>query len=430
MGSTRKRQILKSKNDWTATVAILGARRHYAVPSILASEKRLERFFTDFYLRDSSFEGLLRKKLLKSSYKLFRQAAMRSSLDLQSGSIHSFPLLGIAYAFARRLSTRASHAEKVDIFFNKLFTKSVNSKGFGNASIVYGMNTASLEMFSYAKEKKLSCILEQCSSPYPIYDRLLAEEYQLWPRWERDQYPHSHQLLYDRERGEWDLADTIVCGSEFVASGLEMSGVSRQKCVVIPSPVDVQKFTKVERKNTSSNSPLNVLFLGGIRLMKGIQYLSEALHRMGQNRKIHVKAAGAILLEPEAINSLEKNMDILGLIPRAETAKLFSWADVLVLPSICEGSALVTYEALASGVPVITTPNAGSHVIDGFTGFIVPIRDSLAIAEKLDLYARDANLLKDMSSAARHYAEEHFSYQEYSKNIISVAENISQIVYE
>lgn len=117
-------------------------------------------------------------------------------------------------------------------------------------------------------------------------------------------------------------------------------------------------------------------------------------------------------------------MEVLGLIPRSEIPELLAWADVLVLPSICEGSALVTYEALASGVPVITTPNAGSPVIDGETGYIVPIRDSLAIAEKLERLAAAPELLKDMSAAARRYAEEHLSYEAYSKRLISAFEQV------
>jgi glycosyltransferase involved in cell wall biosynthesis len=76
-------------------------------------------------------------------------------------------------------------------------------------------------------------------------------------------------------------------------------------------------------------------------------------------------------------------------VTRQEVRRHYQWADVFVFPSLCEGSAMVTYEALAAGLPVITTPNAGSVVRDGVDGFIVPIRDAEAIAAKLDLLARD-----------------------------------------
>jgi len=57
-----------------------------------------------------------------------------------------------------------------------------------------------------------------------------------------------------------------------------------------------------------------------------------------------------------------------------------------VLPSICEGSATVTYEALASGVPVICTPKTGSMVRHGVDGNIVPIRNPEAIAQSIENY--------------------------------------------
>jgi glycosyltransferase involved in cell wall biosynthesis len=84
-------------------------------------------------------------------------------------------------------------------------------------------------------------------------------------------------------------------------------------------------------------------------------------------------------------------------------AQHYAWADVFLLPSISEGSAGVCYEALAAGLPVITTPNAGSVVRYGVDGFVVPIRDPEAIAEQLLRLARDRELLGVMalSSVAR-----------------------------
>src|SRR5436309_15926178 len=49
----------------------------------------------------------------------------------------------------------------------------------------------------------------------------------------------------------------------------------------------------------------------------------------------------------------------------------YRWADVLLLPSVCEGSAMVSYEALSAGLPVLTTPNAGSLVRHGLDGFVL-----------------------------------------------------------
>ena len=59
-------------------------------------------------------------------------------------------------------------------------------------------------------------------------------------------------------------------------------------------------------------------------------------------------------------------------------------ADVFVFPSLFEGSAVVTYEALACGLPSIVTPSAGSVVRDGIEGFLVPESNVLALAERME----------------------------------------------
>ena len=70
------------------------------------------------------------------------------------------------------------------------------------------------------------------------------------------------------------------------------------------------------------------------------------------------------------------------------------------LPSLCEGSATVCYEALAAGLPVITTPNAGAVIRHGIEGYIVPIRDVNATVECLERLALNPDLLAVMSEAA------------------------------
>jgi glycosyltransferase involved in cell wall biosynthesis len=66
-----------------------------------------------------------------------------------------------------------------------------------------------------------------------------------------------------------------------------------------------------------------------------------------------------------------------------------------------EGSATVTYEALAAGLPVICTPNTGSVVRNGVDGFVVPIRDPDAIVDAIEMLSENRSLLETMSSRAK-----------------------------
>jgi glycosyltransferase involved in cell wall biosynthesis len=80
--------------------------------------------------------------------------------------------------------------------------------------------------------------------------------------------------------------------------------------------------------------------------------------------------------------------------------ELYEWADVLVLPSIVEGSAIVTYEALACGIPVIVTPNAGAWITHDVEGLVVPVRNSDALAAAIERFARDRSFLASCSANA------------------------------
>ena len=92
--------------------------------------------------------------------------------------------------------------------------------------------------------------------------------------------------------------------------------------------------------------------------------------------------------------------------------------DVFVFPSLFEGFGLVLLEAMAMGLPIITTTHtAGPDLIEeGREGFIVPIRDANAIAEKLTRLHEDRSLRDEMSASARRRAKE-FTWEDYGAKL-------------
>lgn len=107
----------------------------------------------------------------------------------------------------------------------------------------------------------------------------------------------------------------------------------------------------------------------------------------------------------------------IGQVPRALVQEEFRAADLFVFPTLAEGFALVHLEALACGVPVITTPHCGSAVRDGVDGFVVPIRDASAIADRVQLLLRDRTFRDRMSAAARTRASE-FVWDRYAEHLL------------
>jgi glycosyltransferase involved in cell wall biosynthesis len=126
---------------------------------------------------------------------------------------------------------------------------------------------------------------------------------------------------------------------------------------------------------------------------------------------------GAISLRPEAAAEMGQHVQLTGPVPRGEVTRHFEWADVLVLPSLCEGSATVTYEALACGLPVICTANTGSVVRDGAEGYIVAPRDINGLTARLEGLLKDPGLLASMRLSAGKRAQEH-TLAEYGRRLL------------
>lgn len=188
-----------------------------------------------------------------------------------------------------------------------------------------------------------------------------------------------------------------MVGSDFVRTGLETCGVPARKIRAVPYGVDVARFGTTEPRTRTDGAPLRALFAEEAGLRTGVPDLPHALAELGSNA-VQARFPGTVALAPEHLARFSGVATFLAPVPRPQMPALFQWADVFVLPSIVEGSATVTYEALLSGVPVITTPNAGSIVEDGVNRFVVPIRDHRALADAIGRYTQDRDLL------ARHRA--------------------------
>jgi alpha-maltose-1-phosphate synthase len=108
------------------------------------------------------------------------------------------------------------------------------------------------------------------------------------------------------------------------------------------------------------------------------------------------------------LDQYTENTRHISSLPHALLNQYYSSANVLVLPSLVEGLALVQLEAMACGIPLITTPNAGGSdiVTDGVEGFVIPIRDVEALKEKLEWCYRHPLELAQMGRSARLKAEQ------------------------
>ena len=141
-----------------------------------------------------------------------------------------------------------------------------------------------------------------------------------------------------------------------------------------------------------------------------------------RRRQVEFRMVGPLGVSDQVRSLLSRHIEVVGSVPRSRISEHYRWADVFLLPSLCEGSATATYEALSWGLPVVCTPNTGSVVRDGVDGFVVPIRDARAIAARIDKLARSRDLLAEMANNARERARD-FSLAWYGQRLLAALDD-------
>ena len=235
-------------------------------------------------------------------------------------------------------------------------------------------------------------------SSHILFQRdLLTEEFARWSCPPPDGFP---DWLVERELAEYATADAIAVPSTFVRRTFERRGVPAARVHVTPYGVDLTRFSPRPREDDR----FRVLFVGSASVRKGIGYLFEAVRPLVLAGRAELWLVGAVSTEARAL--VARHGDIVtpkGFVPPDQLAATFSQGSVLVLPSIEEGLARVQAQAMACGLPVIATPNTGAEDLfdDGREGFVVPIRDSRAIRERLEWMLASPDARRAMGEAAQ-----------------------------
>lgn len=214
---------------------------------------------------------------------------------------------------------------------------------------------------------------------------------------------HSHAPSPERlriEEAEYQSADLLACPSDFVAGTFLARGVDPGKIGRHQYGYDPAKFSPgpVERR---VDRPFTMVFVGRCEPRKGLHYALEAWHRAGAAAHGRFVICGAYV--PGYREVLARWLDGASVEERgyvADVSGAMRNADVLVLPSIEEGSALVTYEARASGCVLLVSEAAGAKLEDGRHGFAHRVGDVGQLAGHVRALMSDHALLQRMRSAS------------------------------
>jgi glycosyltransferase involved in cell wall biosynthesis len=392
----------------------------------------LDRFYTTFALLHGQGIGrFLYRNYGRSVSSLQKKAIIKLSNrlveNIPAPYIHTFPLFEMVRIVAGRSSSWQA-ADAIWEWAEKRFDRFVSEKLVDNDA-VYGFEHAVLETFKSAKIKKIKTVYEMPAPHHETTTRILNAEYERFPElggYQKYLAENKTRKRNQRREEELDLADVIVCNSDVTRDSLLNAGVEASK--IIKVPLGMPYMSSVP-KNQASRDKFKVLYAGTISLLKGVHYLLDAWRTLSPRKDVELHLVGKLDL-PAALFENASNIFLHEPISRSELREYYRKSTLVVLPTLLDGFGMVVSEALAEGIPVLTTPRAGSaeFIKDRFNGFIVPPCDSEAIAQVLEWCAENKSEVLGMRNACIKTARS-WQWEDYrnsiSKAVISRLESVA-----
>lgn len=228
----------------------------------------------------------------------------------------------------------------------------------------------------------------------------------MWP------YSSAAQILHYQTDLKWfirkalRLADVVTSVSQFTArlvkEDLDFEGVIR----VIPNGVDIHSFSPQWR---NAGKPTKALFCGNPTQRKGAQWLPAiADHLDSDILVLHTQG-----LRMKSALPCHSRLQPIGTVGHTQMPDLYRSVDILLLPTVREGMSLAVLEAMACGLPVVSTDCSSMPELidDGKGGFLCPLGDVKAFAEKINLLAASPVLRRRMGEYNRRKVEQRFTVE-------------------
>lgn len=269
---------------------------------------------------------------------------------------------------------------------------------------VYAYEDGAAATFHAAKQQGILCLYDLPIPFYRLSRDIQAQEAQRFP----DLAPALQAVREPgwkiaRKEQEVQLADHIFVASSMTQKSLLDVGVPPAKISVIPYGAPIDYF----HSQPKTDKLFRALFVGRVGPRKGVHYLLQAWQAL-KLPDAELLLVGINEFPQSWLAQYTDCFRYVSSVPHASLNEYYNAASVLVFPSLVEGFGLVLLEAMACGIPVITTPNtAGPDILtDGVEGFIVPVRDIEYLKEKLEWCYRHPQELAQMGHAARRKAEQ------------------------
>lgn len=373
-----------------------GKQHAYHVAKALNDLQSLDKFFTSSYIALPWLQNLVLRS--RNTFWSKRFLAGLGGKKVESHWRFELKEILLGKIYGQSEKTLNAVYER-DMQFDKTIARKLgNQKG----NIFWGFQGSCHESLAAASSLGKKTICELATGHVAASLKILGEEKKLQPDWadsfDNLHFPPEYLLRLEQEPHR---ADVVIGASHFTLKTLQDDGVDKSKLKYLPLGFELDHIPFPENKVTR-NSPLKLLFAGRVTQRKGIAYLLEAM-RSFNRRDVELHIIGFVQGSGAGLEKHKGNFTLHPPVSQYELFKLYQKFDALLLPSLFEGFGLVILEAMAAGLPVITTPNSiGPELIThGKDGFIVPIRNVEAIRDAVMVLL---NSTPEQRSEMRHAA--------------------------
>jgi len=238
---------------------------------------------------------------------------------------------------------------------------------------VWGYNSASLEVFRWAKRQGITCVLDQTIGHPRSLNRVLKEEFGRHPEFFFSDKPRTDDGWIAREDEEIALADVVVVGSDFSRRTMIENGCPAGKLRVVPYGYDETLFPATPpARPPMAGRPIECLFVGTIDPRKGVASLLKAFAKIVPEQA-RLTLVGSLGIPAQTFERYRAHVRHIPQVPHTEIVSHFRNADVFVFPSLFEGGGIVLYEAAGAGLGIIQSEACGTVVTpDCPSGIVLP----------------------------------------------------------
>lgn len=261
--------------------------------------------------------------------------------------------------------------------------------------IVHCWPSGAKETLRTARMLGVKTVLERPSAHTRyVYELMARECKELGIKLNRSHYAAFHKKRLIREEEEFALADALLCPSDFVMETFLQKGFRREGLFRHQYGYDPTVFWPDKSEDAArENGPLRIAYVGECNPLKGLHFALEAWLKSKESSRGRFYVCGRFLPEyRERVKDMLTHPSIEYTGFRSDVAEVMRSVDAIVLPSLAEGSGVVTYEARACGCIPLVSSAAGAVCTHMKDGLIHEPGDTRTLQEHIDLLASDADL--------------------------------------